>query len=165
MPEDMICQRGHRWTPPIEGAVTESTSPACPVCGSNPVPAGPCPDAVDRWKTVPPAPHAGASSALPEPAAAETVPANLIPGYEVQAVLGRGAMGVVYRARQLSLNRLVALKMVLSGSHAGPQDLARFRTEAEAVAALQHRNIVQIMRSVSTAVFPTSAWSWWPAGV
>jgi serine/threonine-protein kinase len=67
-----------------------------------------------------------------------------VPGYEVEAVLGRGGMGVVYRARHLRLNRTVALKTLIIGSYAGPQERARFQREAEAVAGLHHPNIVAV---------------------
>lgn len=66
-----------------------------------------------------------------------------VPGYELLEELGRGGMGVVYKARQKSLNRIVALKMVLSGN-GGPVAMRRFRNEAEAVGQLQHMNIVQV---------------------
>ena len=67
-----------------------------------------------------------------------------IQGYEIQGVLGRGGMGVVYKARHLRLNRTVALKMLLAGAHAGPESRGRFLREAEAVAGLRHPNIVQV---------------------
>src|ERR1051326_3421330 len=67
-----------------------------------------------------------------------------VPGYEVLGILGRGGMGVVYQARHAALKRLVALKMIRAGVQAGAEELARFRAEVEAVARLQHPNIVQI---------------------
>jgi serine/threonine-protein kinase len=67
-----------------------------------------------------------------------------IPGYEFIEQLGRGGMGVVYRATHLRLKRPVALKMVLAGAHASPEILSRFVAEAQAVARLQHPNIVQV---------------------
>jgi serine/threonine protein kinase len=67
-----------------------------------------------------------------------------VPGYEIVDVQGRGGMGVVYKARQLSLNRLVALKMIRSEEQGSAHELARLQSEAEAVARLQHPNVVQI---------------------
>jgi WD40 repeat protein len=67
-----------------------------------------------------------------------------VPGYEVLRELGRGGMGVVYQARHVQLNRLVALKMVLRADLAGPQALVRFLFEAEVAARVQHANVVQI---------------------
>jgi WD40 repeat protein/tetratricopeptide (TPR) repeat protein len=67
-----------------------------------------------------------------------------VPGYEITGELGRGGMGVVYHARHVRLNRTCALKMVLAGAHASPEHVARFVTEAEAIARIQHPSIVQI---------------------
>ncbi len=62
----------------------------------------------------------------------------------MQALLGRGGMGLVFKARHLRLNRLVALKMLITGAYSGPHEQARFQREAESAASLHHANIVQI---------------------
>jgi WD40 repeat protein/tRNA A-37 threonylcarbamoyl transferase component Bud32 len=89
------------------------------------------------------APPEGGFGTQPASSASGATPAN-VPGYEILGELGRGGMGIVYKARQTKLRRIVALKMILAGGHAGSAELARFRTEAEAIARLQHPNIVQV---------------------
>jgi hypothetical protein len=81
----------------------------------------------------------GSSSAL-----APSQALRFVPGYQLLEVLGEGGMGVVWKARQHGLNRLVALKRIRSVASASPETLSRFRREAEAVARLRHANIVQI---------------------
>jgi WD40 repeat protein len=77
-----------------------------------------------------------------------------VEGYSILEVLGRGATGVVYRARHLRLNRLVALKVIVAGPHLSPEVRQRFRSEAQAIARLQHANIVQIYDVGEHANFP-----------
>src|SRR5262249_18426851 len=67
-----------------------------------------------------------------------------VPGYEVLQELARGGMGVVFKARQVRLNRAVALKMILQGGLAGPEERVGFLAEAEVIAAIRHPGIVQV---------------------
>jgi WD40 repeat protein/serine/threonine protein kinase/uncharacterized protein (DUF433 family) len=87
-----------------------------------------------------------------------------VPGYEILEELGRGSMGVVYKARHLALKRTVALKMILAGEHAGQGLVERFRREAEAVARIQHPGIVQIYEVGAHGDLPYLALECCPGG-
>jgi WD40 repeat protein len=80
-----------------------------------------------------------------------------IAGFEILGELGRGGMAVVYRARDTKLNRIVALKVIKSGSFPGDDEVSRFQTEAEVVARLRHPHIVQIFEVGNAAGMPYMA--------
>jgi len=92
------------------------------------------PDVIDRIFAVP-----SANARIDEKPSLDPVP-----GFELLGELGRGGIGVVYKARQTKLNRTVALKLMLGAGRVGPKEMIRFLAEAEAVAALDHTYVVRV---------------------
>ena len=112
-------------------------------------------------QAAPPAAEAPAEATTLPPAGATYSGSGLTPvavsGYHLETELGRGGMGVVYKAVQLGLNRPVALKMLLNGALASSADVQRFRLEAEAIAQPDHPNIIPV-HEVGVQEGPHAGW-------
>src|SRR5215469_2008445 len=131
------CVNGHSWVPASSNVDAEKDKPSsCPTCGGLLVPLS--------AETFDDAQKTGRFEPCTDSTFGMSGGCPAVPGYEMQGELGRGGMGAVYKARQIRLDRIVALKVVLSGAYAGAEELARFQAEAQAVARLQHPNIVQV---------------------
>jgi outer membrane protein assembly factor BamB/tRNA A-37 threonylcarbamoyl transferase component Bud32 len=116
----------------------------CPTCGETYPTRDGCRRCLLEQPTRAPAPADTSETLDAIPVAERCFEGRAVPGYEILEELGRGGMGVVYKSRHLKLNRIVALKMILSGGHAAEAEMDRFRAEAKAVARLSHPNVVQI---------------------
>jgi serine/threonine protein kinase len=149
-----VCAEGHQWQAEQQPPDRTAGKVVCPYCGSagrsQETLAGAQTLEYDRG-TLPPAavpPLVAQMPTLESPFAADRLRSVATPerigNYQVVSELGRGGMGVVYKARQQGLDRFVAVKMILASKYAGGQAIGRFRQEAEAVSRLQHPNIVQI---------------------
>jgi PAS domain S-box-containing protein len=153
MPSRLTCPRGHQWTLREGGTI-----PPCPVCGlqfdDEPRSAAGFEGVVTDTMTFEPPPVVSTPAELcheslataPHGPAAPTATAPVVPGYKILGRIGQGSMGAVYKAVQVSLNRVVALK-VIPAARGGDNTQARLRAEAQAVARLQHANIVQVYDS------------------
>jgi tRNA A-37 threonylcarbamoyl transferase component Bud32 len=150
MPLLLKCPHGHQWELPTDlGGETAGVPLVCPVCGAvvdPPAVALPASEA----ETLPPQPalNAEPASAAPTPMPARAVPAAedrpAVIGYDILEELGRGGMGVVYKARHTRLDRLVAIKILPAEVSDEPAFAERFAREARALAKLNHPHIVSI---------------------
>ena len=136
----------------------------CPNCGTplpEHAPQGLCPKCLFAGLAAPTEDGTGAVARAPSQTPEELAPH--FPQLEILECLGRGGMGVVYKARQKSLNRFVALKLLAPERAKDPQFASRFEKEAHALAALNHPHIVGVYDSGQAGAFTFCSWSSWMA--
>jgi WD40 repeat protein len=154
MASTLTCKRGHSWTT-NDDQLARGGEAICPHCGAVAVEAGATlsfptlalrgrreqgagPSTPADRVAWPDPLEATLSGGLPTDVTPPPTRKPEIPGFDILEEIGRGGMGVVYRARQIALDRIVAVKMIHAGPHTNSEILARFRAEAEVIARLQH---------------------------
>lgn len=136
----LTCSCGHSWEHPEESPVPADLRTICPACLS------------DESPTL-------TASATMGPAAAT---ARVVPGFEVMEEINRGGMGVIYKARQIAMNRLVALKAINPAKLESPGTRERFMAEVRAAGLLNHANIVTVHQADLDGPFPFVAMEYVP---
>ena len=141
MPRMLRCANGHEWEVPAEQtSAVGSLSASCPVCGAGEQ-AVPAPS-VEKTVTDFTPPYIPPTEMPRRSTHAAGFP--VVAGYEILEEIGHGGMGVVYRARQLERDRIVALKVIRRERLTNPDVINRFRREAQAAARLTHPNVVSV---------------------
>jgi serine/threonine protein kinase len=137
VPQIQICPQGHRWDPTRDARDdAELRWNVCPECGQGV-------ELFSLRDTNPSGTTPGTSPAS-NPEVPLQAPEPSLPNYQILNLLGYGGMGVVYKARQIDPDRVVALKLIAAGPRARPSDLARFRTENQAISRVAHPHIVRV---------------------
>lgn len=125
----LTCPRGHSWEQVVSGDLPADLSAVCPIC------------TVAEQHTLA---HPDPAEMPAAPLAGGPKPKQVLPGFEILEEVNRGGMGVIYKARQLGLNRIVALKVLSPKQTGHPEALRRFQREVQAAALLSHPNIVTV---------------------
>src|SRR5262245_23493754 len=137
MPQFVTCAKGHRWE---VGDGTPGIGATCPICG-NPLDTAAPSEPGQLDSTVLNTPQ------WPPPSSSGEQPRPQLADFDIVGELGRGGMGIVYKARQISRNRTVALKVIRKDRLVHEEAVRRFRREAQAAARLSHSNIVLVYDS------------------
>ncbi|MBA4064991.1 MAG: hypothetical protein C0501_15020 [Isosphaera sp.] len=165
----LTCPRGHTWDHPVAGPTPPDPRAVCPVCnpvaGSGTIVQSAAQQAASAAESeISPARPADPppDPAAPTPAAPAPPQSRVVSGFELMEELNRGGMGVIYKARQLALNRVVALKAIIPAKLEKPGVRERFLSEVRASARLNHPNIVTVYHTDLDGPFPYLAMEYVP---
>lgn len=145
----LTCPEGHAWEHPQSEPIPADLRTICPICALTSQTSPESPDS----------PVAAKSATAPPPT---TAPGRVVAGFEILEELNRGGMGVIYKARQIAMNRLVALKAINPAKLEQPGARERFMSEVHAAALLNHPNIVTVYHTDLDGPFPYLAMEYVP---